>query len=81
MTDEQATPRGAVMQFEIDRKRVAKFPEDEEAIIGKYGKAGWRWRGLLHQAVNDVLANGGTLVIVATPDKVTVVQRPDAEEL
>lgn len=79
MTDEQTTPRGAVLQLELDRKRLGKYPDSPH--YGEHNKGPWKWRGLLHQAVDDVLANGGTLVLVATPDKVTVVQRPDAEDL
>jgi len=71
--------RGAVLQFELDRKRVAAYPIDDSYHEGK--TAPWKWRGIIHQAVNDVLENGGTLVVVADKETVTVVQRPDTERL
>lgn len=79
MAEKAQAPRGAVLQFEIDRKRVAAYPDDVNSY-GENNRAAWRWRGIAHQALNDTLANGGTFVVVASPDKVTIVQRPDADE-
>jgi len=66
-------PRGAVVQFEIDRKRWALFSVPGETRDGAL-------RRLAEASLNDTISNGGTFVLVATPTKLTLVQRPDAEE-
>ena len=76
---DQPAPRGAVLQFEIDRQRVGSYPVD--STIGHEHRAPWKWRSLIHQALNDIFENGGTLVVVASKEKITAIQRPDAEEL
>lgn len=71
--------RGAVMQFEFDRKRIRSMTkttrryEDETVNIHAHD--------VIRGALEDVLANGGTLVLVVSEQKITIVQRPDAEEL
>jgi hypothetical protein len=70
--------RGAVLQFEIDRKRWI----DTESFHGGYKEtAAERLYAMAKTAVCDTIHLGGTFVLVATPNKITMVQRPDAEEL
>ncbi len=76
MTD--STERGAVLQFEIDRERSDGFGRDSELVTGS---ARWKYTNLLIQALRDTLQNGGTFVVVSTNDRVTAVQRPDAEDV
>lgn len=40
-----------------------------------------RLRYIARTALNDTIRHGGTFVLVAGPDKITMVQRPDAEEI
>jgi hypothetical protein len=75
--------RGAVLQLEIDRKRWG-----ETAMYGGLQTTGlnketadMRLKNLLLSTIMDTVTNGGTFVLVATADKITLVQRPDAEEL
>ena len=74
-------PAIAVLQFEIDRKRwldvntsdfVNVAPHTDETAL-------MRMRLIARTAINDVIRNGGTFVFVATKDKITMVQRADAE--
>lgn len=78
MTREQA-PHGAVLQFEIDRKRWAETSSFNTAAYGE--KPYDRLYAMAKTAVCDTIHMGGTFVLVATPDKITMVQRPDAEDL
>lgn len=75
----KAKDRGAVLQFEFDRKRVQDFSRTTE----RYSKTAAivTARDVIRAALEDVFDNGGTLVCVVGPKKITVVQRPDAEEL
>jgi len=68
----------AVLQFEINRKRVKDYPRDDSLTTGS---AKWKYEMLLKLALFDTLANGGTFVVVVSDDKITAVQRSDAEEL
>lgn len=68
----------AVLQFEIDRKRVEKYPRDGSTCDGS---PVWKYQRLFQAAMYDTLRNGGTFVLVVTEDKITAVQRPDAEPL
>lgn len=68
--------RGAVLQFEIDRQRMRQYSGDP----GLEGPVR-RVRSLAETAVIDTLVNGGTFVLVVSETKITMVQRPDAEEL
>lgn len=73
--------RGAVIQFEIDRKRWNSTAGTtfQQSTFGE--TAAGRLYAVARTAVTDTLSHGGTFVLVATPDKVTMVQRPDAEEI
>lgn len=79
MADKPTAPRGAVLQFEIDRKRFL----DKESFIssGHDDSPQKRLYAIAKTAVTDTIWKGGTFVLVVTPDKVTMVQRPDAEDL
>lgn len=75
--DAQKPMRGAVLQFEIDRKRW-----QNASMIGVSDETpDRRLRHILLTAMMDTIKNGGTFVVVASPDAVTVVQRPDAADL
>ncbi|GBU19380.1 MULTISPECIES: hypothetical protein [Methylobacterium] len=65
----------AIMQWEIDRKRFSALKDSGIFPLPKARDL------ILHAALDDVIANGGTLVVVATEDKLTVVQRADTEDL
>jgi hypothetical protein len=74
--------RGCVLQFEIDRKRWRATHENDR--VGKYATPESpmdRVRYIAQTAINDVIRNGGTFVFVATADKITMVQRPEAANL
>jgi hypothetical protein len=73
----QKSDRGAVLQFEFDRKRVAAMSKTAWHHENVGAKASSH--DIIRAALQDVLDNGGTLVVVATPEKLTVIQRPDAE--
>lgn len=68
----------AILQFEIDRKRVDAYERDCSLAEGS---PKWKYRRLLQHALYDTLINGGTFVLVVSDDKITAVQRPDAEAL
>lgn len=68
----------AVLQFEIDRKRVDGYERDS---VSSEGSAKWKYQRLLRHALDDTLRNGGTFVLVVSKDKITAVQRPEAEEI
>lgn len=71
---------GAVLQFEIDRKRWAET--DTVHRSGGYADTpDRRLETIAKLAVGDTLRSGGTFVLVVTADKITMVQRPEAEEL
>lgn len=76
----KATDRGAVLQFEIDRKRFAnKDTFCSDSSIGESPSG--RIYAMAKTAACDTIFRGGTFVLVVTPDKITMVQRPDAEEI
>lgn len=66
---------GAVLQFEFDRKRIGGY-----STAPGIEKPNDRIYHIAHCAAWDTIANGGTFVLVVTADKITMVQRPDAEE-
>lgn len=70
----------AILQFEIDRKRVGSYPDDPNSM-STYKGIDYRVWSIIQSAASDTYQNGGTFVLVATADKITVVQRPDAEEI
>jgi hypothetical protein len=68
----------AVLQFEIDHKRWhGVVDKDIESQIGETQRE--RLLYIAHTAINDTIRNGGTFVLVAGPEKITMVQRTDAE--
>jgi len=70
--------RDAILQFEIDRRRVANYPRSSSA---PEGAPEWKWGMLARAALSDTLRNGGTFVVVVTDAKVTIIQRDTAEDL
>lgn len=75
------TDRGAVLQFEIDRRRwLGTNPHD---MAGKYSSETMpeRLEYIARTAISDTLRHGGTFVMVVADDKITMVQRPDAEQI
>lgn len=70
---------GAVLQFEFDRKRISAMRKTHwhhENV-----NAAQTAHDVIRAALQDVFDNGGTLVVVQSASKLTVVQRPDAEEV
>ena len=70
--------RGAVMQIEFDRQRVGRMSHKFE--YNRYTVPDALWHVALG-CVEDVMQNGGTFVLVASNEKFTLVQRPDAEDI
>lgn len=66
----------AIMQWEIDRRAAGAM-----ASISYKAAPGEARNAILHAALDDVIRNHGTLVVVSTADKLTVVQRADAPDL
>ena len=71
-----------VLQFEIDLKRWGEtegttFNPDKYSSESPSG----RLYGIIKTAACDTLHNGGTLVLVVTPEKVTIVQRSEVDEI
>lgn len=75
----KAKDRGAVMQFEFDRARIRAMKRETSRVTNE--TVNIHVHDVIRGALQDVLDNGGTLVLVATENKVTIVQRPDAEDL
>lgn len=76
MKKPKPSDRGALLQFECDRTRVSKYsskPGLESPNDRIYH--------LAHCAAWDTIQNGGTFVLVVTPEKITMVQRPEADDL
>jgi hypothetical protein len=69
----------AVLQFEIDKKRLCgyeKFPDTQ------YGGSRTPFQyifKLARAALLDTFDHGGTFVMVVDKEKITIVQRSDAE--
>jgi len=68
----------AILQFEIDRERVAKYPRDSSLAEGN---PIWKYEHLLKAALFDTLHNGGTFVLIVEKDTITAVQRTTVESL
>ena len=69
----------AVLQFEIDRKRWLNVKKEDFHAWSSSEGASDRLHYIARTAVSDTIRNGGTFVLVAGPDKITMVQRTDAE--
>lgn len=78
---EKTKDRVAVLQFEIDRERWLGV--DERDIAARYNdeKQLMRLHYIARTAISDTIRNGGTFVLVASAEKITMVQRADAEDL
>jgi hypothetical protein len=72
--------RGAVMQFEFDRERILAMKRKAARGTAEI-TVNVSAHDVIRGALQDVFDNGGTLVVVVNTNKITVVQRPDAEEL
>lgn len=71
--------RGAVMQFEFDKRRLRAMTRETRRYETE--NVNTHAHDVIRGCLQDVFENGGTLVVVVSDDKMTVVQRPDAEEL
>jgi hypothetical protein len=81
MTEAAKSKRGAVLQFEIDRERW-HATEDHFSVDQYSGESpGGRLFGMVKTAAIDTIRNGGTFVLVVTDEKITMIQRPDAEDI
>jgi len=76
----KASDRAAVIQFEFDRKRIRAMSRTTPANYSPTG-ANYQSHEIIRDALQDVFDNGGTLVVVVSAEKITVVQRPEAEDL
>lgn len=74
-----AKDRGAVLQFEISREWWNALHHIQ--LLGSNDGARHRLFALASTACSDVLRNGGTFVLVVGKEKITMVQRPDAEDV
>lgn len=70
----KAKDRGAVLQFECTRERLRGYSADPGLE-----KPTDRIYHMAHAAAWDTIKNGGTFVLVVSADKITMIQRPDAE--
>jgi hypothetical protein len=71
---------GAVLQFEIDRKRWAATKDT--SFNGPFDDTpSKRLFNIAKTAAADTINNGGTFVLVVTADKITMVQRFEAEDI
>lgn len=79
---EQKAPRGCVMQFEVDRPRWNAMKgttfQNENGFSADPVN---RLYAIAKGAACDVLYRGGTFVLVVTDKTITMIQRPDAEEV
>jgi hypothetical protein len=71
--------RGAVVQFEFDKKRLRAMTRETRRYETE--NVNVHAHDVIRGCLEDVFQNGGTLVVVVSPEKITVVQRPDAEDL
>jgi hypothetical protein len=81
--DEKDQPAGgeavtAVLQFEIDRKRLNGFVNFRDGAHSFTPID--QIKHLARIALVDTFDNGGTFVMVVGQDKITIVQRMDTEE-
>lgn len=81
MTAKKPADRGAVVQFEFDRARVKSMSRETTTGINTTKRPYFLALEIIRGALQDTFENGGTLVVVVGEEKVTVVQRPDVEEL
>lgn len=75
----QEATRGAVLQFEISREWWNKLHLTQ--LVSSQENALQRLYSMASSAACDVIRNGGTFVLVVSEKKITMVQRPDAEEI
>lgn len=74
--------RGAVLQFEIDRERCVATKGTTFQLSNGFQEGPMdRVYAIAKTACCDTIFRGGTFVLVVTPDKITMIQRPDAEEI
>lgn len=76
-----AGDRGAVLQIEIDRKRWSSIASRDYSANTCGEQPHERVFHLAKTAAADTIRNGGTFVLVVSADKITMVQRPDSDEL
>lgn len=69
----------AILQFEINKKRMRQFMDIEGGSYGTHTPAQHIFR-LARTALLDTFDNGGTFVMVVSNEKITIVQRADATD-
>lgn len=69
----------AVLQFEVDKKRLREFPNFADSQYSGYSTPFQHVFQLASNALQDTLDNGGTFVMVVSEEKITIVQRAEAE--
>lgn len=71
---------GAVFQFEINRKRWLSV-HDRDLSQELNESQMQKLHHIARTAISDTIRNGGTFVMVVSAETITMVQRPDAEDL
>jgi hypothetical protein len=69
----------ALLQFEIDKKRLLGFGDIEGGMYGTHTPFAHIYR-LARAALLDTFDNGGTFVMVVSREKITIVQRKEADD-
>lgn len=80
MADSKAS-RGAVLQFEFDVARMKSMTRETSSGTNTTKRPYSLSLDVVRGALQDVIENGGTLVVVVGDKTITVVQRPDADNL
>lgn len=77
----EAKDRGAVLQFEIDRGRWAETKGT--TFSGNFASETPmdRLYAMAKSAACDTIFRGGTFVLVVSATKITMIQRPEAEDI
>ena len=79
MTTARKPLSAAVLQFEIDRGRWGATEGTSFQPFAFGEKPSNRLFNMARTAVCDTILNGGTFVLVATPEKITMIQRTDTD--
>lgn len=71
----------AILQFEIDKKRLRGFANVADTQYSGYRTPVQYIYQLATTALLDTFDNGGTFVMVVSKEKITIVQRAEAENI
>jgi hypothetical protein len=71
----------SLLQFEVDKKRLRGFANFADSQFNGFRTPTQYIYKLASGALLDTFNNGGTFVMVVSEDKITIVQRKEAESL